>query len=200
MDNEHLDCIIMHVWRSLDTNMSLGRRAGIGSHTKPNKGITTEWLTPPEVVSELGLFHLDPCSPINRPWDTAKVHYTRIDDGLSKPWWGRVWCNPPYDQNLSQWIRRMINHGDGIMLLFARTEIADFRLLWRHADGFLFLFKRLSFYHVDGTKAKGNAGGPSVLIAFGEDNSEILQKCKLEGAYLPKATITGVLDSTIHDH
>ena len=54
-----------------------------------------EWLTPPELVSALGKFDLDPCSPINRPWDTAKKHYTILDDGLTQPWDGKVWCNPP---------------------------------------------------------------------------------------------------------
>lgn len=55
-----------------------------------------EWLTPPEIMSSLGAFDLDPCSPINRPWPTAGIHYTVEDDGLSKPWFGRVWCNPPH--------------------------------------------------------------------------------------------------------
>lgn len=29
-----------------------------------------EWLTPPYIIDSLGVFDLDPCSPINRPWDT----------------------------------------------------------------------------------------------------------------------------------
>jgi len=27
----------------------------------------------------MGKFDLDPCSPIKRPWDTAKKHYTELD-------------------------------------------------------------------------------------------------------------------------
>ena len=45
-----------------------------------------EWLTPPAIIAALGPFDLDPCSPIHRPWDTAKRHFTRLDDGLSMPW------------------------------------------------------------------------------------------------------------------
>ena len=55
-----------------------------------------EWLTPPEIVKSLGEFDLDPCSPIERPWDTAKNHFTINDNGLIQNWFGRVWCNPPY--------------------------------------------------------------------------------------------------------
>ena len=49
-----------------------------------------EWLTPPEIIKSLGEFDLDPCSPINRPWDTAKKHYSKLDNGFTKKWYGRV--------------------------------------------------------------------------------------------------------------
>lgn len=49
-----------------------------------------EWLTPPEILSALGTFDLDPCSPVNRPWPTAAQHYTERDNGLALPWHGRV--------------------------------------------------------------------------------------------------------------
>lgn len=57
-----------------------------------------EWLTPPALLRALGQFDLDPCSPVVRPWDTAAQHYTVQDDGLSLPWAGRVWLNPPIRQ------------------------------------------------------------------------------------------------------
>ena len=68
---------------------------GMGSH-QSIKMQKDEWLTPPDLLEKLGTFDLDPCSPIVRPWDTAKHHYTIHDDGLSQTWFGRVWCNPPY--------------------------------------------------------------------------------------------------------
>ena len=55
-----------------------------------------EWLTPPYVIESLGEFDLDPSSPINRPFETAKNYYTILDNGLAQEWEGRVWCNPPY--------------------------------------------------------------------------------------------------------
>ena len=49
--------------------------------------------------------------------------------------------------------------------------------------GALFLEGRLYFYQLDGTRAKGNSGGPSVLLAYGEANARLLRQCPLKGAY-----------------
>ena len=93
---------------------------GMSDHTNPVM-LNGEWLTPPYIVEALGEFDLDPCSPINRPWDTATRHYDEWDDGLNKPWWGRVWCNPPYGREAEMWLKKLAGHGNGIALIFART-------------------------------------------------------------------------------
>lgn len=85
-----------------------------------------EWLTPPSILSALGEFDLDPCAPIVRPWDTAKHHYTLPEDGLSKPWFGRIWLNPPFGRHAVKWLRKLRDHGNGIALIPARTETAMF--------------------------------------------------------------------------
>ena len=68
-----------------------------------------EWLTPPEIINSLGEFDVDPCTPTNRPWDTALIHYNKNDDGFTKEWHGRVWCNPPYGRETFQWINKLAN-------------------------------------------------------------------------------------------
>ena len=60
-----------------------------------------EWLTPPEILKALGSFDLDPCAPIARPWETAAAHYTAEDDGLRKPWAGRVLLTISEDDTIS---------------------------------------------------------------------------------------------------
>ena len=60
----------------------------LSGHQSPVMG-SDEWLTPPEILRALGAFDLDPCSPINRPWDTAARHYNINDNGLALPWEGR---------------------------------------------------------------------------------------------------------------
>jgi hypothetical protein len=169
---------------------------GIGGHHKAFEGHNDEWLTPPEIVRELGPFDLDPCSPIVRPWDTAKKHFTKEDDGLSQSWFGKVWVNPPYGPHTGSWLHKLAKHGDGIALIFARTETAMFfECVWKLADSVLFLENRLHFYTVDGKRAKCNAGGPSVLIAYGTKCTEVLQRCSIKG-YFTKLSCGHVNSST----
>lgn len=154
------------------------RALGMGGHQSARMQ-KDEWLTPPEIIKSLGPFDLDPCSPINRPWDTAKRHYTVNDDGLIQPWSGRVWLNPPYGREAAEWLHRLSVHGNGVALIFARTETEMFfEHVWNKADALLFFKGRLYFHHVDGKRANANAGAPSVLIAYGSNNVRALENVK----------------------
>ena len=156
----------------------------MGSHQSASF-INDEWLTPPNIIKSLGEFDLDPCSPINRPWDTATKHYNINDNGLIQKWEGRVWCNPPYGSKTSIWLNKLSEHNNGIALIFARTETKMFfDFVWNKADALLFIEGRLFFHYIDGTKAKANAGAPSVLVAYGINNSNILSECNIKGKYI----------------
>lgn len=149
-----------------------------------NKAGKDEWLTPPHIINALGGFDLDPCSPVNRPWATAKKHYTINDNGLMLPWDGKVWCNPPYGDQAVRWLEKCALHGNAIALTFARTETKMFfSTVWNHADAVLFIQGRLKFYHVTGEEGDA-AGAPSVLIAYGKENAEILKSCKIKGKFI----------------
>lgn len=153
--------------------------------------MTDEWLTPPEILTALGPFDLDPCSPVDRPWDTAAAHFDVEDDGLATPWHGRVWLNPPYSE-VDPWMEKMAAHGQGTALLFARTETRCWEAhIWPHVSAVLFLFGRLTFYRGDGTASKAghNSGGPSVLLAYGAADAEALARCGLPGAFTSLITI-----------
>jgi hypothetical protein len=141
-----------------------------------------DWLTPPGILEALGPFDLDPCAPIERPWDTAAEHYTIADNGLAKRWRGRVWLNPPYGREAARWLRRLAEHGNGTALIFARTETTAFhQYVWPLADGVLFVRGRLHFHHPDGTRASGNGGAPSALVAYGRGNLSVLQASEIPG-------------------
>jgi hypothetical protein len=150
----------------------------LSSHQK--NGGHDEWLTPPDIVKVLGPFDLDPCSPVERPWDTAISHYHKLDDGLSKDWHGRVWLNPPFGREAVKWLRKMVGHGNGIALVPARTETAMFyECVWNVADAVCFMKGRPHFHYVDGRRADANSGAPIALIAYGGANVLALNRSNL---------------------
>jgi hypothetical protein len=150
-----------------------------------------EWITPRHIIDALGPFDLDPCSSIVRPWPTADTHFTREDNGLMKPWAGMIWMNPPYGNQTQRWFRRMVEHGNGIALTFARTETKMFfESVWGKASANFFIKKRLIFLDTQGNpkldkhgRPQG-AGAPSVLIAYGPEAYARLVKAKLQGWFI----------------
>ncbi len=161
--------------------MATKKGKAVTSHERVDNG-TEEWLTPPAIIRALGEFDLDPCAPVVRPWPTAAQHFTIYDNGLIQPWHGRVWLNPPYGNQAIRWMRRLVAHGDGIALLFARTETQMFfESVWDAADALLFMRGRIVFHRVSGAPAEFNAGAPTCLIAYGARNVDALAASGIEG-------------------
>jgi len=140
---------------------------GIGTHEKPNKGATDVWLTPLEIIHNLGNnFDLDPCGELDHP--TAKKIYS--EDGLSKEWYGRVWLNPPYS-SVGEWLERLSSHGNGVALVFARTDTKWAQRIIPKATQVFFLAKRIKFLNKDKSHPKFTAGAPSMFLNFGPRQS-----------------------------
>lgn len=159
-------------------------RAAIGSHHSTDNG-SNVWLTPPGVIEALGPFDLDPCAAPNpRPWDTAAHHITPPDDGLSAAWNGRVWLNPPY-ADVERWLGKLADHGRGTAIVFARTETRWFvSQVWDRATAVMFLHGRLHFHLPDGSRARGNSGAPSALVAYGGLDAQRLASSRLSGTFV----------------
>ena len=146
-----------------------------------------EWYTPREIVEALGRFALDPCAPVHPLYQTADRMVNKLQDGLKIEWGGvRVWCNPPYSQPLiTQFVERMAQNNNGILLLFARVDNRLFQdIILPSAAAVLFLRHRIKFLREDGTPG-GSPGCGSVLIAFGRDNAAALRNAGIEGFYIP---------------
>lgn len=161
------------------------RRADFRTITGPHqpKSRTDVWLTPPWLLAKLGEFDLDPCAASEpRPWPTAKRHIALPENGLNADWGGRVWCNPPYGRQTGVWLQRLAEHGNGIALVFARTDTEMFQeQVFARADGILFLAGRLTFVTPSGKPAYFNAGGPSCLAAYGAENYAALDRAGIPG-------------------
>ena len=158
--------------------------AGIGGNALTSVGRTNDWITPKEVIDELGPFDLDPCQSMTQPWPCATRGYTLEDDGLNEDWSGRVWLNPPYGKYVGLWLNRLSAHQYGTALVFARTETKWFQLtVWPTASAILFVYGRFWFLRPDGSK-HDNAGGPSVLVAYGHYDRTRLEECAIPGKFI----------------
>jgi hypothetical protein len=144
-----------------------------------------KWVVPKTIIDKLGEFDLDVYAPFNRPWDTAKSHYTIIDDGMNQDWRGRVFCHPPNGKETYAWLERCTKHGNAIALLYAKTDAKYFQdIVLKQATAVLFIKGRVKFHYTNGNKAD-SAPLPCVLVAFNGSNSEILGTCGINGIFLP---------------
>lgn len=142
-----------------------------------------EWYTPLELIRSLGEFDLDPaCGPLCQN-KTAAVKFDR--DGLEREWFGRVWMNPPFS-SASVWVNKFIKHGNGIALVFGRTDAK-----WFHdavaAAGCFFAFMGRTKFNRPGEKPASNCPLGCVLIPMGQANIDAIVNAKLKGMLLTTA-------------
>jgi len=145
------------------------------------------WYTPPEIVKAVGEFDLDPCTSKEYPYRYGKKIYTKKKDGLRWKWKGRVWCNPPYGSETKKWLKKCAKHNNCMVLIYARTDTVIFhRYVFNKADAIFFFKGRIYFYTVEGERHKYPSGSPSVLVAYGKNNAQILKKAskKLKGVFI----------------
>lgn len=142
------------------------------------RNTTDEWYTPRWILDALGEFDLDPCAPY-RDFHTARRCLTKEDDGLARPWDGRVWCNPPYSRKLIvPFMTRMAEHGNGIALVFNRMDTALWHdVVFPTADAMLVMRGRVMFVRPDGSEGD-SAGCGSVLVAWGGGKRLCIKKLR----------------------
>lgn len=126
--------------------------------TKPDWWSSDHWATPPDVIAalecEFGGFDLDPCCRA----ETAKAprFYVEADNGLSKPWPGKVFLNPPYSKP-APWLEKAISEtAKGIAslvvaLLPVRTDTRWFHNLVKEHSEIRFIQGRVRWIGWQGT-------------------------------------------------
>jgi len=116
---------------------------------------TPEHYTPQAIVDAvidvLGTIDLDPCSNSkDTPNVPALYHYTAQDDGLSLPWVGKVYMNPPYGRAISEWVNKLTESLDSgvteaIALVPARVDTQWWNALTARYCLVCFVSGRLTF-------------------------------------------------------
>lgn len=132
---------------------------------------TPEWYTPQSIIERVlrvfRVISLDPCSnSTTHPNVPAQAHFTRAENGLSRSWWGNVYMNPPYGDDVAAWVSYLMDQyaaGEidaAIALLPARTDTAWFQPLYDHT--LCFIRGRITFVGAD-----NGAPFPSVVVYCG---------------------------------
>jgi hypothetical protein len=121
------------------------------------------------------MFDLDPCSPGHGHRVPARQIYTKADDGLAQPWSGMVFMNPPFGGRNGHvpWLRKFLDHGNGIAIVRAYTSAAWFHDFAIKAETMLFPRGKTKFIRPDGSVGRSPGHGV-VLLGVGAKANAIL--------------------------
>jgi ParB family chromosome partitioning protein len=105
------------------TAYMLGVAKDQNTHVVFNGG-NNDWYTPEHIIEAarlvMGAIDLDPASSAAANRTVMATEYFSVDDdGLARPWHGRVWLNPPYAQPL------MSKFAEAVVQKFKSGEIAQ---------------------------------------------------------------------------
>ena len=134
--------------------------------------------TPKYITDALGEFDLDPCSGENTTIGKINLWDGRGENGLSEKWNGFVWCNPPFSQK-EIWAEKMIQHGNGILILPERGSAPWFGPLAEKSGCYFVMGKKINF---EGGSSSNNLG--SILFAFGEIAVQRIKDSGLPGHFV----------------
>src|SRR5260221_76020 len=159
-----------------------------------NEKRSDEWYTPPQHIEAawevLGDIDLDPasCAAANEIVKAAR-YYTREENGLALPWYGRVWLNPPFGRvngsgasMMKVFTQRLIeeyqqgNVTQAILLSTVQTNASWFHPLWNYP--LCFSRKRVHFYKPTGGKLLRDGESThmlgTVFVYFGPNEQKFI--------------------------
>ena len=134
-----------------------------------------EWYTPQYIIDAarktMGKIDLDPASSdIANRTVQATTYYTKDDDGLSMPWFGNIWLNPPYAKGLigkfaSAIKNKRSDYDQAIILVNNGTETQWFQNFSIVTSAICLVKKRVRFFDINGNLGKPLQG--QVIIYVG---------------------------------
>lgn len=129
------------------------------------------WATPESFMAVLRpefTFDLDPCAlPVSAK---APRYFTPDDDGLSQPWDGVVFMNPPYGSGIGRWVakaRQEAARGATVVALIpARTDTRYWHEHVMTAASEIRLIRGRLHFGGDHERTAHNAPFPSAVVIF----------------------------------
>jgi len=140
----------------------------------PIKFRDNECYTPKWIFDQLGLhFDLDVASSYHHLVQVpAEQRYTIQDDALVKPWFGRVWMNPPFSK-VTPWIDKWLEHNNGLCLVSLSSNGKWVNKLWNSDAACHYLPANIAFNGASGEIVKMR--WRSAIFALGNDNVAALR-------------------------
>ena len=165
-------------------------------HVANNSG-ENEWYTPPKYTEAakrvMGAIDLDPASnELANKFVGADKFYTKEDDGLTKPWYGRVWLNPPYAQPLiaqfSDAVVEKFGRGEfeqAIVLVNNATDTKWLQSMMRVCSAACFLEGRIQYLDKTGEPKNSPIQG-QVVLYFGEGIQQFIDEFRAFGVVMSR--------------
>lgn len=135
---------------------------------------STEHYTPQyildAVIACLDKIDLDPCSNSREiPNVPAAMHYTAQDNGLLRPWVGKLFINPPFGYDVEQWFSKLYlerlecRTTEAIVLWKSATETAAWKTLTQLSCRVCFPSSRIRFVGPSGSDGPGPTFSPALF-------------------------------------
>jgi len=161
-----------------------------------NMAESNEWYTPGRYIEAarrvMGAIDLDPasCATANDTVHAARF-YTGDVNGLSQPWAGRVWLNPPYSGQATAFIERLAQEfqagqvSQAVVLVNSHgTDTQWFQPLW---DGLLcFTDHRINFISPQGGGEESGSNHGSVFAYLGSRRVDFVNEFSVFGTVVER--------------
>lgn len=156
-----------------------------------------ESYTPSEYIESarlvMGGITIDPASnDIAQKTVKADTYFTIDDDGLSMPWSGTVWMNPPYTALvINKFLEKAVNHyrdediSAAIILTNNNTDTSWFHNTAQLSAAICFTAGRINFLKRDGSKSSPTNG--QIFFYLGHYPSKFKQEFSKYGLVMVKA-------------
>lgn len=133
------------------------------THSTGKDDWETPWWLVHMLEKEFGDIDLDPCATFESR--RGAEFFTEADDGLSRRWFGNVFCNPPYSK-MAKWAEKAfteanLGHTENIFFLCAARTDTKAWWNWLRLGEVRFIKGRIKF--IGGVNS---APFPSALVIF----------------------------------
>lgn len=153
----------------------------MSAHRHIHSSESNEWRTPLKYVvaarAVMGSIDLDPATSAEaNKHIQATSFFTKEVDGLSRPWHGNVWLNPPYGRDThnrsnqetwSRYLQEQYDAGHVAQAVLLVNAVPDRRWFWPLWDNpICFVRKRIQFISMDGAQKHQPTHG-NAFVYFG---------------------------------